>query len=309
MAQVLVKLASGKEVLDKTSDVTLTGDVTGLSSAGVVGKIKGVPLGTVANTDGHVLVGDGTYIGSETPDSAGIVDKTSDQTIGGNKTFTGDIIGDIIEASEVEADIHLENFRHAKHDFAEKAASLASTSYAPLYAGAGTNGTQAIVASLEGKMRLDTSATGSSTSTLTSEYLLSSGKDLILRMIVKTDLLTNREMKVGLYKDASNYLLFDFDSAVDGNIHVISNSAGAGEIDTDSGVALVADTYIVVEIVVDGSDQSFTVSIDDTAVDCSGEAHVLPNLDDWKSYVYIDNKDQAQSNKCDVDLIEYWNER
>ncbi|MBA7632074.1 hypothetical protein ES703_39616 [subsurface metagenome] len=48
--------------------------------------------------------------------------------------------------------------------------------------------------------------------------------------------LTNIHIRFGLYKDDNNYILFDFDTAVDGNWHAKTKKLGA-ETDGDTGVA------------------------------------------------------------------------
>lgn len=70
--------------------ITLAGDVTGDSDANTVAKINGVALGTTTATSGNVLTANGTNWATATPDAAGLVDKTSAQTITGAKTFGTD---------------------------------------------------------------------------------------------------------------------------------------------------------------------------------------------------------------------------
>lgn len=244
----------------------------------------------------------------QTPDQAGIVTKTGDQSIGGNKEFEDNI--DFEKAAETE-EAFMEEWLHWKMDFLESAAALASTTLASVFwTGGGTSGTQAVAAdSGRGILRLDTTDTGSRTSTATGEPAVDTSKNTIYKFRIATDALTNRKIEAGLQVDSNDYLLLRFDSAVDGdNIYLATDNNNAGEVEIDTGVDLVAGTYIEVEIEINGSDQTFEVSINGIDVDLSS-AGTIRSLATFKPYFYVDNKTESQSNKLDIDYVEIARER
>ena len=91
-------------------------------------------------------------------------------------------------------------------DFMEAAAALASTVYSKAHwTGGGTLGTQAVIAGINGIMQLDTTATGSRSSTLT---LTSANLDTLyapkVEFCVNVSSITNSNVKVGLYASAND---------------------------------------------------------------------------------------------------------
>ncbi len=276
------------------------GDCSGSISTMTVGRIKGAELGNVTPTNGTVLSGNGTQWDSKTPNNAGLMDLSTDQTIGGEKTFANDVLASYIGVARMGYKAY-----HQIYDFDEPAAALSSTTIAKaLFTGGGTNGTQAIIAGVGGIMELDSSATGSSTSTLiqsnASVINRTKAPDLLVR--AKTNALTNRKILFGLYKDASNYVMFEFDTdngITPENWKIVSNNAGAGEVETDTGITAVSATYseFVIEVAADGSIEAF---IDE--VKCNAHSGTLAD-DAFALYAYINNKDQAQSNKLDIDCF------
>ncbi|GAH65730.1 unnamed protein product [marine sediment metagenome] len=52
--------------------------------------------------------------------------------------------------------------------------------------------------------------------------------------------LSNVKYSMGMYFDASNYIMFVYDSSVDGNWHAITNKAGTPT-DTDTGIAAISN--------------------------------------------------------------------
>lgn len=153
-------------------------------------------------------------------------------------------------------------------------------------------------------MELDTGATGSQSSTLalSNATMIKTAKVPELYMRAKTDALTNRKITFGLYKDANNYVMFEFDTdngTTPENYKIVSNNAGAGEVETDTGIAAVGAVYseFVLEVAADGS---IVASID--GVDCASHAGTLAD-DVFAIYASIDNKAVAQSNKLDIDAF------
>jgi len=282
------------------------GDLSGTAANAIVAKINGVALGTTTATNGNVLFANGTSWGTATPDTAGLVAKSGNQTIAGEKTFSDDCAfsADVDIAYADITRLEYKGFRQV-YDFDEGANALASTVIAKaLFTGGGTSGTQAIIAGVGGVMQLDTGATGSQSSTLalTNASMIKTSQKPVFSALVKTDALTHRKILVGLYKDANNYVMFEFDTdnvSDAGNWKLVSNNAGAGEVETDTGVAAAAAyTELSIELAADGSIEA---EIDGTDV---AAAHAGDAADDvYTLYAYIDNKAEAQSNKLDIDYF------
>ena len=276
------------------------GDISGSIATATVGKIKGVDLGSVTATNGYVLGANGTQWDSKSPNDAGLVDTSSNQTIAGEKNFTDDV--DMSHAS-------IGRMEYTKlrlvYDFDEPAAALASTFIAKAkFAGGGTSGTQAIIEGVGGIMELDTGSTGSQSSTLTQRNasIIKTSKEPELHVLAKTDALTNRKVTFGLYKDANNYVMFEFDTdngTTPENWKIVSNNAGVGEVETDTGIAAVGDTYLDFVIEVDASGN---ISASIGGVDCAAHSGTIAD-DVFAMYALINNKAVAQSNKI---LIDYF---
>lgn len=197
-----------------------------------------------------------------------------------------------------------------EEDFNEVAAALASTVLPNAHwTGAGTNGTQAIIAGANGILQMDTTAGANSTSTMTfTNANFNTNNAPIFEAYIKTDLLTNRKVNVGMYASANDYIQFEFNTATDAaNIYLSTKNNGAAEVSEDTTVDLVANTYIKLRIDIN-ADETFAAYINDTRVNAS-HAGTLRALTTFKPYFYVDNKDQAQSNKLDIDYVRIWQNR
>lgn len=292
--------------LPPTSSIAVGTDLSGTVSTATVAKINGVALGTTTATSGNVLVANGTTWGTSTVDGAGIIAKTGAQTGAGVKTWS-----DMAIFSSYITNTRTESSQMAYYDdFMEGANVLASTVIAGAHwTGGGTSGTQAVIAGVNGILELDTTATGSRTSTLVfTNANFDNDNAWIFESKVKTDLLTNRKVDVGMYVDSNDYIIFDFNTTTDAaNIYLLTDSNNAGEVSSDTTIDLVADTYITFRIEA-FSDDTFKVYINGTEVLASHGTHLMRDVA-FKPYFYIDNKDQAQSNKLDIDYVKIWQNR
>ncbi len=154
-----------------------------------------------------------------------------------------------------------------------------------------------------GILRLDTSAIDSRNAYI--EYanmVFNNDNEWVFESYVKSyDAITNRRIVVGMRSQESNddYIAFVFDTDVDSdNIYLETNNAGAGAIQTDSGVDLVADTFYKFKIKV-FSDESFEAYINDTRV-ASSHAGTIQDTS-FVPFFYIDNKAVSQQNYLDID--------
>lgn len=289
-----------------TSAITVGGDLSGTTGTATVAKINGVALGTTTATNGNVLVANGTTWGTSTVDGAGIIAKTGAQTGAGVKTWSDKAI-----FSSYITNTRTESSQMAYYDdFMEGANALASTLVAKGYwTGGGTSGTQSVIAGVNGILELDTTATGSRTSTLVfTNANFDNDNVWIFESKVKTDLLTNRKVNVGMYEDTGDYIMFDFNTATDAaNIYLLTDIGDAGEVSSDTTIDLVANTYITFRIEA-FADDTFKVYINGTEVLASHGTHTIADAV-FKPYFYIDNKDQAQSNKLDIDYVKIWQNR
>ena len=195
-------------------------------------------------------------------------------------------------------------------DFLEQAQALASTTVSNAHlVGSGTNGTQAVTASTGGVLRLDTSNVGSSTSVVAfREAVFDTLKAPVLEFRIKTDDITNTEIKAGFRVDANDYVYFNFNTATSAaNIYLATNNNGAGEIATDTGIDLTASTYLKFKIAIAGN-AALAVFIDDVQV---ATAHTggIRSLATFVPYFYVDNKAAAESKKMDIDYIRVLQQR
>jgi hypothetical protein len=195
-------------------------------------------------------------------------------------------------------------------DFLEGANALASTTISNVYwTGAGTNGTQAIIAGVNGIMQLDTSATGSSTSTLTfttTDFDVANNPSMEVRIAVSA--ITNSKFELGFYATANDYLLFRFDSAVSATtLYVASNKNGAGEVATAIGVTVGADTYLKLRIDT-YSDATYKLYVNNVEVE-GLSTNVIRSLATFKPYFYIDNKTASASKKMNIDYVKLSQDR
>ena len=189
-------------------------------------------------------------------------------------------------------------------DFMESNAILASTFYSKTHwTGAGTAGTQAIVAGVGGFMRLDTTAAASSTSTLS---FTSSNFDVLyapkIEFSLKTSNITNTKINAGFYASANDYVMFEFDTADNANnIYLVSKNNGGSEISTDTGVDLAANSFKKFKIEL-SNNGSISAYINDSlvATNHTGNVNIINTI---RPYFYVDNKAAAESKKLDIDYV------
>ena len=246
-------------------------------------------------------------------------------TDGGDETLTVDVatatteVKGIIQASGQEFIVtdglleHAGSFiRALKPDvgwqffchFDEPANALASTTIAKAYfTGGGTDGTQAVAVTGNGVINLSTTATGSRTSTLTySGPALDNDASPIFKTRFKLSNITNTKMNVGLYVDGNDYLMLEFNTTTDAaKIYVVSDNDNAGEVSTDSGKEIVADTWHKLEIRT-YADDNYSIYIDDNYISAVEGMNTIRDAG-FKPYFYVDNKDQAEEKILSVDYV------
>lgn len=216
---------------------------------------------------------------------------------------------DVNGAVEVSGRLNTELWQFCD-DFDEGAAVLASCLHSKAFwTGGGTSGTQAIVAGVNGIMQLDTTATGSRSSTLTftnANFNTNYAPGLEFRL--KQDNITNTKIDFGWYVDGNDKLLFRFDTDVDAaNIYLVSENNNGGEVTTDTTVDLVAGTYITCKIQIN-ADETFAAYINGVRV-AAAHAGTIRQLATFKPYFYTDNKAAAESKKLDIDYVKIWQNR
>jgi hypothetical protein len=196
-------------------------------------------------------------------------------------------------------------------DFMEAANLLASTKYSVAYwTGAGTSGTQTIVAGLCGEMQLATTGTANRTSTLTfTTANFDTDYASVMETRVKTSNITNSKINFGWYDSSgADYLMFESDTTDDANhIAVITNKASAGEVRTDTEVHLVAATYRKFRLEID-ADEGYRAYIDGALVK-RGAATALTHLATLKPYFYVDNKAATEAKILSIDYVKVWQNR
>ena len=169
-----------------------------------------------------------------------------------------------------------------------------------------TNGNVAVVAEADpynGKLTLDTSATGSSFASATWRSAIFNGaleKTFIARF--KTSNITNTEIKIGWYASANDYCYINFDTATNAaNIYLASNNNNAGIQRDDSTVDLVAATSVDIAITLKGTSIVALVNGNKvTIANCS-----VRDLDTFKPHIYVDNKAAAEQKLLDVDFVKF----
>lgn len=113
-----------------------------------------------------------------------------------------------------------------------------------------------------------------------------------------------RNIAVGMYDTASDYILFQFDTSVDAdNIYLTTNNAGAGAVTTDTTVDLTADTWFKFKISA-YADDSFKVYINDTEVLASHGAHTIRNVN-FKPYFVFQDTSGSPSKYLLIDYIAF----
>ena len=168
-----------------------------------------------------------------------------------------------------------------------------------------TNGNVAVVAEADpfnGKLTLDTSATGSSLASAAWRTACFNGAlEKTLSFRFKTSNITNSEIRIGWYASANDYCYINFDTATNAaNIYLASNNNNAGVKRDDSGVDLVAATAVDVSITLKGTNIIALVNgTKITIANCTAR-----DLDTFVPYIYVDNKDAAEQKLLDVDFVE-----
>lgn len=188
-------------------------------------------------------------------------------------------------------------------DFHEGANALASTTIAKDYwTGGGTSGTQAVIAGINGIIELDTTTTGSRTSTLTfTNANFQTNSNPTLETLLQLSNITNTKCEFGWYASSNDYLLFRFDTAVDaGNLYSVSKNNGGTEVVVKTGLTLTAAKNYKFRIEM-YSNETFKMFINDILVDNTGMS--IKELATFKPYFYVDNKSAAESKKLDIDYV------
>jgi hypothetical protein len=188
-------------------------------------------------------------------------------------------------------------------EFDEGANLLAASSMNYYFTGGGTAGTQSIITDENGTMELDTTATGSRSSTLTytsANFNTNNAPEMITALSVSN--ITNSKVEVGWYVDANDCLMFRFDTAVDpANIYLVSENNNGGEVTTDTGVDLTAGTMFTFKIKIN-ADETFAAYINGTQV-AAGHIGTIQQLATFKPWYYIDNKAAAEQKLMDIDYL------
>jgi len=290
-------------------DVELTpGAGDGGGSDGQV-KVEGHAL---VNTDKEIRFRDSAIHIKSADD--GHLDITADESIdlNGDVEVTGcvDVSGDIVVSAIAEADRFVSAQMCWCDDFMEAAAALASTVYSKAHwTGAGTNGTQAIVAGLNGVMRLATTATGSSDSTLTynGSGTFDNDKKWVWEARLLLDNITNTKINMGMYVDDNDHIMFEFDTATDAaNIYLRTDNNNADPHQQDTGIDLTAGNLFTFTIEV-ADDDTFEVFINGTQV-CETPDGTIRDVA-FKPYFYVDNKAAAEDKHLDIDYCKVWQDR
>lgn len=183
--------------------------------------------------------------------------------------------------------------------FCESAAALASTVFSKAHwTGAGTNGTQAI--SSAAVMTIDTTATGSSTSTLTgNQTVWTAASNSSMQINLTPTSLTNEKASWGWYASANDYVLFRYDTAVSStSIVIASKNNGGTEVVTTLPFLPVASTYnkYRIDLLANGNVRCY---IDQKEYLHSGTVYTVA----FGPQIYVDNKAVAQSNKILIDEV------
>lgn len=190
--------------------------------------------------------------------------------------------------------------------------ALASTVIAKAYwIGSGTSGTQTLIASdsQASYIQLATTTTGSRSSILNfNRKVCRIGLNSTVEFRFYIDNVTNTTIKLGLYYDATHYVYFLFNTAIDANNVYAARRNVDAETRTDTNYDLSANsTWRHFKIALDMSTASALFYINESLV-----ATVTTNFPigaDLTPYAYIDNKDQAENKILSIDSIEIWNQK
>lgn len=218
----------------------------------------------------------------------------------GNATFAGAVTGARFNDTRL----------YWCDDFMETAALLASTVYSKAHwTGGGTNGTQTVTAGVGGTIALDTTNTGSRTSTLafaTADFSTNYAPTLEFRL--KTSNITNTKITAGWYVGANDYAWFMFDTATSAaNIYLSTRNNGATAVTTDTGVDLVAGTYYTFRLAI-AANETVTASINGVRVAAS-HAGTVQQLATDVPYFYVDNKAASEAKVLTIDYVKVWQNR
>jgi hypothetical protein len=189
--------------------------------------------------------------------------------------------------------------------------ALASTVIAKAYwVGSGTSGTQTLIASNSqaSYIQLATTTTGSRTSILNfNRRCCRIGLSSAVEFRFQLSNITNTTLKLGLYYDATHYVYFLFDTAIDAaNIYAARDNA-AGETRTDTNQNLSASTWYHFKIALDSSTTSAFFYINESLV--ATVTTNFPTGSNLTPYAYVDNKDQNENKILSIDSIEIWNQK
>lgn len=196
-------------------------------------------------------------------------------------------------------------------DFLEAAAVLSSTVYSKAHwTASGTNGTATITVGAPSLMALATSGTAQNdTSILTfSSADFAIGKNPVLEFRVKLDAITNVTANFGWYVDGNDECLFRFSTATHAsNIYTVYEKNNGGEVVTDTGVDIVADTWFTfrLELLSTGG---FKAYINGTLVK-TGAASAIRDVA-FKPYFYVIDPAVAHPGRTlSIDYVKVWQDR
>ncbi|MCE1247444.1 MAG: hypothetical protein LWY06_12435 [Firmicutes bacterium] len=251
------------------------------------------------------------------------LDVLGNTNLRGNLTSAGQIstTGRIITTGEISADGNIDAGGDLIgkrlwldqvgffHNFEEKPAALADSLMKFYYNGGGTGGTQSVVESGGGIMRLSTGSTASQSSTLSwaGSMVFSNTKNWVWHAIIKVNAISDLLLEIGMYAGATDCIMFRFDSSDSSSgIKLVTENNNGGEVAQATGVNPEAGEWYDLRISVK-SDNSFTVAINEETV---AETHTgtIRNAS-FKPYFRITNKSAAQDNQLDIDVHEAWQDR
>jgi hypothetical protein len=187
-------------------------------------------------------------------------------------------------------------------EFDEVAGAIATSAAAFHWTGGGTDGTQAIAATANGSMLLDTTATGSRSSSLTysAAGALALARNPVVSFRAVTDAITHRDIQMGFYVDGNDYAYFNFDTAVSATALTFNTRNNAGGVNV-VGTGLTMDDAnhdYEIRLFADGSVQAFV-----DGVEVADEPAATVRAGNWVPYFRITNKAEAQSNTLGLDYV------
>lgn len=215
--------------------------------------------------------------------------------------------------SQITSDGYLDfPMYHHVSEFDETPAVLASSVIAKLFwTGGGTSGTQEIFSDGSNGindeityLRLSTTATGSRSSTLTSQRSFSSALARWDSMVRFGTDITDTSMRCGWMNDATHYAYFYFDTATHATkLYFAYNNGGSINL-FDLGVDMPDD----------GLFHQYTIQLYSGKIYAYVDGVLLATITAntaalVKSYFYIDNKTAAEEKVIDIDYVKMWQSR